>query len=225
MSDAQVSNVFPQAADAKGLYREMFNSPLRRNVQPNAGRVQQAGKESYYAGSNARRADFWRARWHLSQEDPVIEVAQAHPGYAVWIWGLVKIVSTGYVEYEDIVARLWRWNTKCGLPDSPGPLQRAGEFIGRAGQLDRRGQTDAALDLIYDQIDTLLRSGDLPRIDAVLQRADVNSLSTDLLLGLLTATLPARTRLASRRGFFNRVEAVLRKRGDWEDGLLNGLES
>ena len=101
----------------------------------------------------------------------------------------------------------------------------AGSFLERANQLDKRGQTDAALDLIYDQVDALLRSGALARIDALLSGTDVRSLSPDVLLGLLTATLPARTKLRSRKAFFKKVETFLKSREDWENDLLTGLES
>jgi hypothetical protein len=107
------------------------------------------------------------------------------------------------------------------LADLPLP----GEILERANQLDKRGDTDAALDLIYDQIDGLLKSGEFQKVDALLEDAEVGSFSVDLLLGLLTATLPARTKLAARRDFFLRAEASLRQRAGWKDDLLRGLES
>ena len=61
--------------------------------------------------------------------------------------------------------------------------------------------------------------------DQLLQNINVSEYSVDLLLGLLTATLPARSKLRSRAQFFSEVEAVLKERGQWEDNLLVGLES
>ena len=67
------------------------------------------------------------------------------------------------------------------------------EFVERANRLDRLGQTDAALDLLYDQIDQLLRTGKVQKVDSILEHLDLSVFSVHLLLGLLTSTLPAKT--------------------------------
>ena len=87
------------------------------------------------------------------------------------------------------------------------------------------GQTDAALDLIYDSVDELMKNGAYPRLDAVLKGMQVPNLSVDVLLGVLTATLPAKNRLTSRPSLFLAVEKTLRDRDQYEEGLLTGLES
>lgn len=97
-------------------------------------------------------------------------------------------------------------------------------FIDRANRLDALNHTDAALDLLYDAVDDLLRRGNFDRIDELLQDVATSDLSLNVLLGLLTATLPARSRLRSRTEFFQRVDETLRIRGEWEEGLLVGLE-
>jgi len=97
-------------------------------------------------------------------------------------------------------------------------------FIQRAVRLDDQGRTDAALDLIYDSIDEMMRGGQFSELDSLLERLPTNTLSADMLLGVLTATLPARSRLANRKEFFCDVEACLKDRREFEDGLLTGLE-
>jgi hypothetical protein len=97
-------------------------------------------------------------------------------------------------------------------------------FIRRARRLDAQGRTDAALDLIYDSVDELLRSNQFPEIDAIVARVAVEDCSTDILLGLLTATLPARTKLLLRKHFFWAVDRNLKTRPEYEGGLLAGLE-
>jgi len=97
-------------------------------------------------------------------------------------------------------------------------------FVRRAQRLDEHGRTDAALDLIYDSIDQMLRNGQFSDLDTLLVRLPTNTLSADMLLGVLTATLPARSRLSNRMEFFHNVEASLKERGEFEDGLLTGLE-
>ena len=94
----------------------------------------------------------------------------------------------------------------------------------RADRLDDGKHTDAALDLIYDAVDKLMRDRQFDQLDAILAPIAVVGLSVDILLGLLTATLPAKSRLPSRGAFFNAVEQSLKRRGVYEQGLLTGLE-
>ena len=98
-------------------------------------------------------------------------------------------------------------------------------FILRAQRLDNHERTDAALDLIYDSIDDLMRNEEFQRIESILARISITDLSTDILLGILTATLPAKSRLPNREEFFNAVEQTIRQRGEYEEGLLAGLQS
>lgn len=96
-------------------------------------------------------------------------------------------------------------------------------FIERAHRLDRQGHTDAALDLIYDAVDNLLRRGEFDSLNAILNTARPPKLSLDIVLGLLTATLPARNRLPARDTLFRNTERLLRESGD-DPGLLVGLD-
>jgi Arc/MetJ-type ribon-helix-helix transcriptional regulator len=102
--------------------------------------------------------------------------------------------------------------------------ETAKSFIERANELDRRGRTDAALDLLYDSVDATIRQGRFADLDALLVGLCPADHSVDLLLGILTATLPARERLQSRRGFYRDVESTLASRGELDEGLLAGLE-
>ena len=113
------------------------------------------------------------------------------------------------------------------LAAAPGPREKrpiAEEFVKRASRLEERGHTDAALDLIYDNIDGLLKGARFGEVDLILQRIDVASLSVNILLGILTATLPACRKLPARPKLVEMAESVLRLRGEWEDNLLLGLE-
>jgi hypothetical protein len=97
------------------------------------------------------------------------------------------------------------------------------DLVARARRLDEKGQTDAALDLVYDAIDEKLRNGEFQDVDSMLAALHVADLSCDLLLGVLTATLPAKSRLPSRRAVLSETESVLKRRGEYEEGLLTGL--
>jgi hypothetical protein len=86
------------------------------------------------------------------------------------------------------------------------------------------GQTDTALDLIFDRFDEMLLAGDFNKLDQILAQSCPENLSVDLLVGVLTVTLPARNRLDNRKGFFERVKLALQNRGELQDDLLIGLE-
>ena len=97
-------------------------------------------------------------------------------------------------------------------------------FVLRANRLEQRGRVSAALDLIYDSIDELMRIGEFDKLDTIIRTLPVSLLAVDVLLGILTATLPGRTRLSSRPSLYQQVEKSLRERGEYEDGLLVGLK-
>jgi hypothetical protein len=98
-------------------------------------------------------------------------------------------------------------------------------FVYRAHRLDEAGHTESALDLIYDAADSLMRNGQFEQLDALIADAPIAFLSVDVLLAILTSTLPARSRLPSRANLFTTVEQILKRRGEYEEGLLAGLEN
>ena len=107
--------------------------------------------------------------------------------------------------------------------DPPSNASSCTSFIDRARRLDKLGHTDAALDLLYDAIDECLTAGRFSELASCLRGIQPASLSLDLLLGILTVTLPAKSRLPTREAFKDKVERVLRQRGEWEVGILTGL--
>lgn len=102
--------------------------------------------------------------------------------------------------------------------------KRANSFVNRAQRLESHGQIDAALDMIYDSVDELMRNGEFARLDSILESILITELSVDILLGVLTATLPARNRVPSRSKLFGEIDLLLKERGEFEEGLLTGLE-
>ena len=94
----------------------------------------------------------------------------------------------------------------------------------RAKRLDQHGQTDEALDILFDQIDEMLLSGEFNRVDQLLAETTPSDFSVELLLGILTATLPGKNRLLNREALFERISGVLQDRGVARDELLVGLE-
>jgi hypothetical protein len=97
-------------------------------------------------------------------------------------------------------------------------------FLSGAQRLIRSGHADAALDLLYDAVDERMRIGEFEQLDAILSGVQPAHFAVDILLGILTATLPARGRLPSRKALCERIEQTLKDRGEYEPGLLAGLE-
>lgn len=91
-------------------------------------------------------------------------------------------------------------------------------------QLDENGNTDDALDLLLDETDDMMWAGRFSDLDAMIAGIRADDFSGVMLVGILTATLPAGDKLQSRPKFFEDVEVTLRRRGELEAGLLTGLE-
>jgi hypothetical protein len=83
---------------------------------------------------------------------------------------------------------------------------------------------DSMLDAIYNNIDDMLLAGKFSTVDNLLISTDCDKHSVDMLLALLTITYAARQHLPHRQEFYTMVEKSIRDRGEWEDGLLYGLE-
>lgn len=96
-------------------------------------------------------------------------------------------------------------------------------FIWQAQRLEEQGQTDAGLDVIYNTVDDFLCREQFDALDSILASIRAHDLSTDILLGILTATLPADNRLASRQEMYRSAKNVLKERGEDEETLLSGL--
>jgi hypothetical protein len=83
---------------------------------------------------------------------------------------------------------------------------------------------DNALDMIYDAIDNAFSSGEFEQVNQFLDSVLVPTITTDILLGILTATLSAKSKLANRPAFFTKVQAEFIARGETDPKLLQGLE-
>lgn len=97
------------------------------------------------------------------------------------------------------------------------------EFLRDAVRLESEGKVDASIDAITFEIDRLMRAGQFEAIDDWFQRLPASRLSIQILLAILAASLPAKTRLPSRSGFFRRSRERVIELGDDCD-VLEGLD-
>lgn len=100
------------------------------------------------------------------------------------------------------------------------------KLIEKAKILAESGRVDAATDLIFRTIDNLMRDEELDEIDSIIENIDCDELGEDLLLGVLTATLPVKSQLKNRNQFVKSIEEFfLEKYGpEKSTELLSGLK-
>ena len=102
------------------------------------------------------------------------------------------------------------------------------DLFARLEQMLGAGKLDAALDLVFDQIDDMLLLKRFPEVSQLLRLAPVQTLDTAILVGFLTITGPARDALRDARpAFVLRVREELEKRmpeGGETGRVMKGLE-
>lgn len=94
----------------------------------------------------------------------------------------------------------------------------------KAIELDKTGRTQAALDTVYNIFDDYLLDGKFADVDTFLEKTQPLTLSANLIIGLLSITLPASRHLPARQSFFTQSWVVLEERGRDAKRLLSGLE-
>jgi len=97
-------------------------------------------------------------------------------------------------------------------------------WAARLQRLKNPDSTDAQLDILFDWTDSMMTAGRFHDLDAAIAAYQPEQMETALLLGVLTATLPARSKLPARAKFYEDVERIVAERGEMEPGLLDGLK-
>jgi len=99
-------------------------------------------------------------------------------------------------------------------------------WLDKVMQLDREGQVDDAIDIVYENMDELLLDGKYQAAGEILEHIECDQLSEYLLIAFATITLTKKKIIPKRDDFMARVRDSLRRRGtdDEEiDDLLAGL--
>jgi hypothetical protein len=92
-----------------------------------------------------------------------------------------------------------------------------------AQKLEEAGKVSTAIDIIYREIDTRLRSGKILECNKVLRALKPESLSVHVIIGLLSITLAASKKLKSRPSFFAAARREIQRRGMDPKSLIDGL--
>jgi len=93
-----------------------------------------------------------------------------------------------------------------------------GGLAAQATTLVAAGETDRAIDIIYDTIDELLLAGKFEKVDEELAAVPMTA-PPDVLLSYATITLAAAPDLRQRAAFMERISAL----DIWEPNDLAGL--
>lgn len=97
-------------------------------------------------------------------------------------------------------------------------------FLSDAIELERQGNLRGSLATIYRRVEELMREAMLDALDEEITSVPAEEIGTDVLIGLLTATLPVKRKLPSRPQLFRSTLQLLKTRGHFEPGVLDGLE-
>ena len=86
-------------------------------------------------------------------------------------------------------------------------------------------EIDLALDILYDRVDRWMQQGNFQLINILLGHANPWSLGEDLAIGLISATMCAKTILPTREIFLQKFRLYLRRYLSNEDvvEILKGL--
>ena len=87
---------------------------------------------------------------------------------------------------------------------------RAVDVLAKVYQLHAEQRTDDAIDLIFTTVDADLKGTRGRMANDLLVQADIERLDENLIVGILTATYPARSMLAYRQQFSQRALERLR---------------
>jgi len=82
---------------------------------------------------------------------------------------------------------------------------------------------DHALDVIYDCVYHMAMESKFEELDFMLEFLNVPAMPTEYILGVLTATLPCKSKLIKREGFMDRAHDELLKRKEDLPQLFKGL--
>jgi hypothetical protein len=214
----------------KGQWMEIFLGEFVESVRPSIGRLVQWAKVDYLSYLSLGTVTVEIKSWSFKYRRVDIFV---FPGYNKRLLWPDFAGQTALTRNDDLVSAV---QGRIGEPGFAHALNQLIEgwpaeahhtslgFIARAEHLVARGQVDAALDLIYDNVEEYLQSQRIRDLDVLLSNVPVETTSLDTLITLLTATLPVRGQLNSRGRLFDEAERVARRSGIWEDSLLTGLQ-
>lgn len=183
------------------------------------------------------------------KRSPGIKNSRSEAIFAVSHAGAVRSMQTHEIispAWNEVISRQFSWSPGYRVSDANGAFTTAvrsafaqagcvpwiatvgghhgTNVVARARQLEARGHSDQAIDLIYDHFDRMLGDNKFRDCEQLIDQLVAHELSTDLIISVLTATLPWRSQIAARQRFLQRARLVLAARGEADGSLLFGLD-
>ena len=124
---------------------------------------------------------------------------------------------------ETLVKRLTRYVDVAGMTVLALHSKDLIDRISLAMKLEESGSIASAIDIIYREIDSRLRKGKFPECDRALRSLSPNCLSNHVIIAILSITLAASKKLASRPQFFAMARKEFKARGLDSGSLIDGL--
>jgi hypothetical protein len=98
------------------------------------------------------------------------------------------------------------------------------DYVKAAIAFEKLGDIRSALACVYRNMRYRLRDGQVKELDEDVRAFDVDNAGIDTMLAVLTGTAPIKSSLPSRKALYRGVRRALKKRGQLEQGLLDGLK-
>lgn len=97
-------------------------------------------------------------------------------------------------------------------------------FLEIAILLQNQGHMRESLAVIYQSVEAYIQDGAIDDLNEKIANVNPDEMSTDIILGVLTATLPVKSKLVARKLLFKNTVPILVKRNHFEPRILDGLE-
>lgn len=104
-----------------------------------------------------------------------------------------------------------------------GPQSSVVSILYEASELADSGNSRKAIRMIYKQFKDLIVDEKISTIDSAFDIVDYDSLATDVVIAMLTITIPVKDRLANRAEALRSAHRLIEERKEPEDDLLVGL--
>ncbi len=97
-------------------------------------------------------------------------------------------------------------------------------YLSTSIDFEQLNEVRSALACVYRNVRYRLRDGQIKELDSDVRGFKFSEAKVDTMLAMLTATAPVKRNLASRRTLYANIQRTLKKRGQLERGLLDGLK-
>jgi len=98
------------------------------------------------------------------------------------------------------------------------------DYLDSAIAFEQLNEVRSALACVYRNARYRLRDGQIKELDSDVRGFEFSEAKVDTMLAILTATAPVKRNLASRSTLYANIQRTLKKRGQLERGLLDGLQ-